>query len=517
MEISYPWFVRKDLDGFFGLFIDNLIQLMLIVPLASAVAGIPREIIFGYVLPGAAISIVIGNIFYSIQARRLAIRTGRDDVTALPYGINTVSLFAFIFFIMGPVYQETKDPILAWKIGLVACLFSGVIEVIGAFTGNWIRRVTPRAALLSTLAGIAITFISMDFTFQIFSKPAISLIPMAIILIYYMSHVKLLGGIPGGFLAVIVGTAIAWILNLSGFTGYFNPDWTKGIEASFHLPVPVVGDVLSMLGSEYVWRYMSVIIPMGLFNVVGSLQNLESAEAAGDRFETMPSLLVNGIGTIAASFLGSCFPTTIYIGHPGWKMLGARTGYSLLNGIFISIICLTGTMDTVLKIIPLEAGVGILLWIGIIITAQAFQETPKHHALAVAIGIVPALAAWGLYMVESGLRAAGTNLFTTLSNGSFQGILPINGAISLSQGFIFTSMILAAMSVYIIEHEYFKAALWAASAAVMSYFGIIHAYSLTSSGLTYKFAFGAATEFAICYAVVAILLIMLQPFKSKSL
>lgn len=507
---SYPWFVRKDLDGFFGLAIDNLIQLMLIVPLSSRIAGIPDEIIYKYVLPGAAISIISGNIFYSIQARRLAMRTGRDDVTALPYGINTVSLFAYIFFIMGPVYQETKDPIFTWKIGLVACFFSGVIEILGAFVGNWMRRVTPRAALLSTLAGIAITFISMDFAFQIFAKPALAFVPMAIILFYYMSHVRLPGGLPGGLVAVITGTVIAWILRLSGISGYFDPDWSKGIEVSLNLPLPVVGSVLSLIASEHVWRYMSVIIPMGLFNVVGSLQNLESAEAAGDRYETTPSLLANGLGSILASFLGSCFPTTIYIGHPGWKALGARTGYSILNGIFISFISLTGTMDVVLKLIPLEAGIGILLWIGIIIAAQAFQETPRKHALAVAVGLFPALASWGLLMVESGLRAAGTNLFNTVGNGSFQGVIPISGAIALSQGFIFTSMILAAMSVYVIEHEYWKASLWAFAAAALSYFGIIHAYSLTGSGIAYNFTAGAATEFAICYVVVAIFLLILH-------
>ena len=104
-QSSYPWFVRKDLDGFFGLAIDNLIQLMLIVARTNRVAGIPEDIIFKYILPGAAISIISGNIFYSIQARKLAMKTGRDDVTALPYGINTVSLFAYIFFIMAPVYN----------------------------------------------------------------------------------------------------------------------------------------------------------------------------------------------------------------------------------------------------------------------------------------------------------------------------------------------------------------------------------------------------------------------------
>ncbi|MCC7202197.1 MAG: NCS2 family permease [Nitrospirae bacterium] len=507
---SYPWFVRKDLDGFFGLAIDNLIQLMLIVTLTNRVAGIPEDIIFKYILPGAAISIISGNIFYSIQARKLAMRTGRDDVTALPYGINTVSLFAYIFFIMAPVYNETKDPVFTWKIGLVACLFSGIIETAGALVGGWIRKVTPRAALLSTLAGIAVTFISMEFTFQIFAKPALTFVPMAIILFYYMSHVRMPGGLPGGLLAIITGTAVAWLLKLSGISGYFDPDWSKGIEVSLHLPIPVVDSIFSLITSEYVWRYMSVIIPMGLFNVVGSLQNLESAEAAGDKYDTSSSLLANGLGSILASFLGSCFPTTIYIGHPGWKALGARTGYSILNGIFIVAICLTGTMDSVLRIIPIEAGIGILLWIGIVIAAQAFQETPKQHALAVAMGLFPAFASWGLNMVDTGLRAAGTNLYNTVTSGSFQGILPITGAISLSQGFIFTSMILAAMSVHVIERYYWKASLWAFSAAILSYFGIIHAYTLTPTGITNRFGPGAAGEFALCYAAVGILLLLLQ-------
>jgi AGZA family xanthine/uracil permease-like MFS transporter len=239
---SYPWFVRKDLDGFFGLAIDNLIQLMLIVALTNRVAGIPEDIIFKYILPGAAISIISGNIFYSIQARKLAMKTGRDDVTALPYGINTVSLFAYIFFIMAPVYNETKDPVFTWKIGLVACLFSGIIEIAGAFAGGWIRRVTPRAALLSTLAGIAITFISMEFTFQIFAKPALTFVPMAIILFYYMSHVRMPGGLPGGLLAIIVGSAIAWLMKLSGISGYFDPDRYPVMDRNNNSSTGIPGD-----------------------------------------------------------------------------------------------------------------------------------------------------------------------------------------------------------------------------------------------------------------------------------
>ena len=106
----YPLFVKRDLDGFFGLFIDNLVQLLLIVVLCGY-CGITRDssLLLEYILPGAALSILIGNLFYAWQAHRLAKKENRDDVTALPYGINTPSLFAYIFLIMGPIYQQTKN------------------------------------------------------------------------------------------------------------------------------------------------------------------------------------------------------------------------------------------------------------------------------------------------------------------------------------------------------------------------------------------------------------------------
>ena len=96
------WIVRGDVDGFFGLAIDNLVQLLLIDVLCRGVLGFPADLVYGRVLPGAAISILIGNIAYAFQARRLAERTGRTDVCALPYGINTVSLFAHVFLVMLP-------------------------------------------------------------------------------------------------------------------------------------------------------------------------------------------------------------------------------------------------------------------------------------------------------------------------------------------------------------------------------------------------------------------------------
>ena len=511
--MTRPWLVRGDLDGFFGLFVDNLLQLLLMATLCGPVCGFPPELIHGTILPGAAVSILAGNLFYAWQARRLMARTGRDDVTALPYGINTPSLVAYIFFIMGPVYQETKDPTLAWRAGLFACLLSGVMETAGAFVGDWLRRNTPRAALLSALAGVAITFIAMGFVFQIFAAhPALGLVPMAVILIAYASRVRLPFGLPGGLVAIGVGTAIAWGLRAANLLPAAVA--VAATPIGFHPPAPTITDTLALLTGPDGWRFFAVILPMGLFNVIGSLQNLESAEAAGDRYETRPSLLANGLGSLSAAFFGSPFPTTIYIGHPGWKAMGARSGYSVLNGAAITVLCLAGAVPLVLRVVPIEAALGILLWIGIIMAAQAFQETPKAHALAVALGLVPALAAWGQFLVEAALRAAGKTLYETAAR--FGDGLYIHGMIALSQGFLLTSMLWAALLAHAIDREFRKAAGWAAAAAVFSQTGLIHAFELTSAGVQNKFSFNAAPEFAAAYAVIAAGLWVLPVFDRKT-
>src|SRR5712692_3906407 len=130
------WFCRGDVDGFFGLALDNLVQLLLIASLWKGVLGFPDSILYGHVLPGVAVSLLVGNLYYAWQAKRLADATGRTDVCALPYGINTVSLLAHVFLIFWPAKlaaANSPDPArVAWQAGLVACLGSGLIELFGS-------------------------------------------------------------------------------------------------------------------------------------------------------------------------------------------------------------------------------------------------------------------------------------------------------------------------------------------------------------------------------------------------
>jgi adenine/guanine/hypoxanthine permease len=302
---------------------------------------------------------------------------------------------------------------------------------------------------------------------------------------------------------IVVGSALAWGTGIA-------PVGELPHGAAWHLPVLCVGDLLLGFAGHHFLAYLSVILPMGLFNVVGSLQNIESAEAAGDRFPTAPSLAVNGLGSVAAAVFGSCFPTTIYIGHPGWKAMGARTGYSVLNGVFATVVCVTGTLAHIAWAVPVDAGMAIVLWIGVVITAQAFQATPRAHAPAVVMGLLPGVAAWGALMAKNGLRAAGVGTpdgppFSAALIDRFLGSDTwIHGAFALEQGFIFTSTILAAVTVSIIERRFTIAAAWAALGAALSGVGLMHAYRFTPGDTA--IALTPATEWAIGYGIMALIL-----------
>lgn len=511
---SPRWLVRRDIDGFFGLALDNFIQILLIVSLCQGVLGFPLALVYGRILPGVALSLIVGNFYYSWLAYQQSKKETRDDITALPYGINTVSLFAYVFLVMLPVklsaiakgISPEQAAELAWQAGLVACLGSGIIEFAGAWVGNTLRRFAPRAALLSTLGGIALTFIAMGFLFRTYANPVVGLVPLGVILLTYFGNVRF--GIPGGLLAVLLGVGLAWL----PFGGLMSWDSAKFAQALQPIGIyfPSIWIIDLWQGRTALLDYISIILPMGLFNLIGSLQNLESAEAAGDNYPTAPCLAANGIGTVVAAVFGSCFPTTIYIGHPGWKAMGARIGYSVLNGVVMGLLCLSGTVALLAYFVPIEAGMAIVLWIGIVIVAQAFSATPSHHAPAVVIGLMPAIAGWGAMIAKNALRAAGLG---TPEKPFTPDLIPlfklsdiyIDGTFALEQGFIFSAMILAGITVFIIERNFRAAALWSLSAALLSWVGLMHSYRWSIADTVINLGAGAGTSWAVGYCLLAIL------------
>lgn len=474
---KYPVFVLKDLDGFFGLFIDNLANIIIIIGVCKGLLHFPDSLIYGRLLPGVALSLLVGNWYYYHQARTLAYKEKRTDVCALPYGLNTPSVFGFLFLIMAPIYAITKDPYIAWQAGVAACFINGIIEVLGSWIGYYVRRVTPRAALLATLAGIAITFIAMTPTIKLFLHPTIGLVTITIIIVGYFGKARMPLGLPVGFLTIAAGTILAWLMGLQDKTALLNS--LQGI--SFNFPQVAIQELIPGLKLLFSGPYIAIIIPLAVTNFLGTMQCLESAEAAGDAYPTKSTMVVDGIGTLVGSFLGSCFPTTVYIGHPGWKEIGARCGYSLLNGVVITAVCLFGIMGFFHSLIPEEAAGAILLYIGLVIMAQAFAVTPKQHFAAVSLGLVPHLAYWGLVGILRPVLGAVNVPITqeVINNLANNSKIYYNGMVVLGGGSLLTSMLWTAIVIQVLEHRFLKAALWTVPTMLLAYFGMIHSEQVT--------------------------------------
>ncbi|MBW2523365.1 MAG: regulator [Deltaproteobacteria bacterium] len=487
-DFRVPWFVSSDLDGLFGLLIDNLVNLLIIAATLMGVFHMPAEIVVGKVIPGCALAIVVGNAYYTFMARRLARKERRTDVTTLPYGISTPIMFAYLFLVIGPVYWRTQDAALAWRVGVASAFIGGAIELAGAFVGPAIRRHTPRPALLGTLAGIAIVWIALKPAVGIWENPAIGFVPLGIVLVGFVGGVRMPWSLPTGFVAIALGSAVAWAIGFASWAAVADGAAYVGLK----IPLPVVGDVWSGLAD--VAPFLMVVIPMGIYNFIETMNNVESAAAAGDRYSTREAMIVDGTGTMLGAVFGGCFPTTVYIGHPGWKAVGARTGYALLNGVVVFGIAVLGLMSLVAALVPKEVAFVILLYIALVIGAQAVQTTAHKYAPAVMLAFVPHIAAYVSNQVDLALSAANTSA-AALGDSLVQLGVHHVGLTALGQGAIITGLLLGAMAAFLIDQRHLAAAGYAAAAAVLSFFGFIHAAAI---------GWAAAPRVALGYALLAV-------------
>ena len=489
------WWVPGDWNGFFGLFTNVALNVIVLTGLCLGVVKMPENIVFGRVLPALGIALPIGNLFYAWLAYQLSKQEGRSDVTALPYGPSVPHMFICVFLVMLPTYLKTNDPILAWQAGLAWAFIIGCIILIGAFVGPTLRKYTPRAAMLGALAGIAIAFISMRPSFLSWQVPWLAMVSLAIILVSWCAGVRLPGGVPGGLAAVLVGTVIGWFATLTGLSPVMDPHAVGAALAKFgiHPPIPSL-DFLA--GLHDIGPLLVVAVPLGIYNFTEGMNNVESASAAGDHFDLRKVLLADGIGALAGALLGSPFPPAVYIGHPGWKAVGGRIGYSFATGIVIAIVCFAGLTALLLAVVPLVAILPILLYIGLVIGAQAFETTPQRHAPAVILAMLPNIASWAQNQIDGALSAAGTSAAQVgLDKLASHGVI-YHGLELFGGGGTLTGLMLGATAAFIIDRKFNWAAIYALGAAVLAYFGVINGTAL---------GFGNSSSVALGYLLVALI------------
>ncbi|MFM7108012.1 MAG: permease [Planctomycetaceae bacterium] len=511
---DYRWAAPGDLNAFCGLAIDNLAQLVLTVSLLAGAFGYPAQFALSHLVPGTAIGVVVGDLAFTWMAFRLARRTGRTDVTAMPLGIDTPSVFGMVFFVIGPSFAAAVKGGLdadaaarhAWHVGMCAIVASGVFKMACAFVAGPIRRIVPRAGLLGSLAAIALALIAFLPVVEIAAAPLVGLVALGVVLATLTARLPLPGRVPGALAALAVGVGIQRLGALSGWipaeAGHAAIDpaaalWPTAWLAAFRAEwLAAWADAAT---------YLPIVIPFALGTVVGGIDCTESAAAAGDEYDTGRVIAVEAVATIVAGACGGVIQTTPYIGHPAYKAMGGRAAYTLATAGLVGLAGLTGSFAWLYQAIPGPAILPVLVFIGLEITAQSFHATPQRHYPAVAIACVPALAA--LVKIETDkLVAAGAAPAGPLAVELFS-------IRSLAAGFILTSLLWAGLVTALLDRRLGRAAGWCAAAAACAACGVIHS-PFRDGSLFLPWAIGplepeaagrGPLEFAAAYAVLAAL------------
>jgi adenine/guanine/hypoxanthine permease len=225
---------------------------------------------------------------------------------------------------------------------------------------------------------------------------------------------------------------------------------------------------------------------------------VESAAVAGDSFPTTRVLTADGVVSLIGCMMGNPFINAVYIGHPGWKAMGGRIGYSGATGIAVLVLSWFGVISVLVSLVPVVAISPILLYIGMLIGAQAFQETPKRHAPAIVLALTPHLAAWGKLQIDSALGAAGTNAASVGLDKMMQTGVLYHGMELMGGGAILGGLVLAAIGVFVIDRQLHKAALSAGIGGALTFFGFMHGEAI---------GIGKTPVVAAAYLTVAALLL----------
>ena len=486
MEKGFLW-KRGDWAAYFGLLVNNLTNLLTMMALLLFVVGFPKEMVYGRIAPAFGFAVFMASLFYGYFAIKLAKETGRTDITALPSGPSAPSIFTVTFLVLLPVYQTTKDAEFAFQIALVWCFLEAMILVVGSFLGETIRTMIPRTVLLSCLSGLGLLLLAMNPMLQAFEAPQVAFVVLGIIFMNWFGRSPIFAKVPTGLLLIVAGSALAWAFGLQ------SPEAITKALGDFGFNPPSVHIDSFLSGLPHSLPYLASAVPLGLANYIFDLENIESAHAAGDPFPTRKVMLANGFSSMIGCFLGNPFPVTVYVGHPGWKALGAGIGYTVATGTSMLLISLFGMGAFLMAIVPIYALAPILIFIGIVTANQVVRETPKLEVPVIFVCMFPWIANWALTLLNNALGAAGTNAGKVGYDLLAKKGVYFLGLMHLGNGAPIASMLWGCIAIFAIRNEMAKAAISAGVAGFLAWLGFIHAPTVgIAQELSMKFVYGYA-------------------------
>lgn len=491
-----PFFTAGDVGGLAYGLAGNIVNYIIVIATLTGMLGWPDEIVFGRVIPGMSIGLMLSGIYYAYMAHKLSKKEQRADVTALPSGVSTPAMFIFLYGVIVPLNYAINDPELVWSAAIAACFLGGAIEFLGGIIGPYVKKALPRAALLGTIAGVGFIWMATQGIFDVFGDPILGMPILLIAVLGLFAGYMFPGKIPPLVVAIVGGIVYALIL------GRVQPDFS-GI--GFFVPNPATTFQSLLNGFAVVAPYLAVVIPVEIYNFIETMDNVASANAAGDNYNVREAQFADGACTMISAIFGGVVPNTVWLGHPGLKKQKAGAAYSWMSGVILGAAGIFGLFVFINSVIPAAICAITFLWCAIVMVAQAFKENNHKYFAAVAIAMLPAV---GDYMYSQITGAVGlTGVFTETVNGlaqygpdMTQAILDAgvmwNGVPAVHAGAIVTGLLWGSAVAFIIDRRLDKTAWVFVCGAVLALFGFINSASL---------GFFPGSPYMLSYAILAIL------------
>ena len=472
------------------------------------------RIYYEWHIPACGIGLLFGNIWFAWLATRLAAKENRLDVTAQPYGMNTTVIYITLFAISLPGLQagvkkfdpgaSASDAVAVemgkkaaeygWKVSVGANFIIGMMEILGCFLGDLIRNTIPNAAVYTPLAGVGFVWLAFSRMLNIVQAPMMCLLPFMVVVLGFFGNVRypIYGKVtfPIALTAILLSVFFGWVGACERSTkqlpaSYGFGDTPKSVASFYNSGKETCqgtdGNVAKNAWNTYAFKgdifggfgkglsglgegslmgdFAAPSFLFGMIGFLGTMTCVESAEAAGDAYPMSEIMIVDGIGTTMAAIAGGMFGTTVYIGHPVHKALGAKIGYSILNGIVYFIFLSTGLFACLYNVIPECASGAIIVFVGLLISRQAFEETPARHYPSILLGLMPFICNWAWLQADGN---ASTNM----------GVLMMAPGGGIVVGIIF-----AAITAWAIDRKFEEVTVFSLICAFLSLFGIAFSHN----------------------------------------
>ncbi len=476
-----------DVNAFFGLILDNIAALLLLVVLigdnSSSAAHSDRFaawFVLDWIVPGQAIGLFIGAAIYSWLAFRLQRRTGRDDVTAMPLGIDTPTTFAVGLLVLLPTLKAAQTEggmkhytasVFAWNVGMAVMVMLGFFKLGLAFFGAWAKKAVPRAALLGPLAAISLALIAfLPMAREVAANPIAGLPTLAVIFVAVMASRRGALRYPGMAIAILIGLCV--YVAAFGAGSVLDLQVTPQPDVDFvsrSLPRALPEDVMTgewwLKVTLKALDLLPLILPFGLATAIGGIECTESAEAAGDSYYVGSIQIGQSLATIVTGACGGVTQPTPYFGHPAYKAMGAHLFYPLAVGLVLALGAYLGLLGQLFTWVPQAVLFPVIIYIGLETFAHSVRATPSRHYPALALAAIPVIAYLSYFAVQKALG----NRQPDPAGAAFTQTL-----VCLANGFVITSILWAAALTTAIDGQRARSAVFLLVAAGCSLFGLIH-------------------------------------------